>query len=101
MRLSLHLPGCALILSFLRPAAASDASTLLLFLQLLVMRHAMVDMLLHPPPGAQDIVLQHFRLLRHRIASMVRRWVREAPGEELRCKLDEQAVRLLSLLAKL
>ncbi|GLC54869.1 hypothetical protein PLESTB_000914600 [Pleodorina starrii] len=68
-------------------------------LQLLVMRHAMVDMLLHPPPGTEDIVACHFRLLRHRIAATVRRWVREAPSEELRAKLDEQAARLLGLLA--
>ncbi|EFJ50717.1 hypothetical protein VOLCADRAFT_116740 [Volvox carteri f. nagariensis] len=70
-------------------------------LQLLVMRHAMVDMLLHPPPGTQDIVTRHFHLLRRRIAATVQRWVREAPSEELRGKLDEQAVRLLELLAKL
>ncbi|GIL47684.1 hypothetical protein Vafri_4440 [Volvox africanus] len=70
-------------------------------LQLLVMRHAMADMLMHPPPGTQEIVFRHFRLLRHRIAITVRRWVREAPSADLRGKLDEQAARLLELLGKL
>ncbi|GFR44877.1 hypothetical protein Agub_g6220, partial [Astrephomene gubernaculifera] len=57
-------------------------------LQLLVMRHAMVDPLLHPPPGTADIVTAHFRLLRGRLAERVRAWVRAAPSEELRAKLD-------------
>ncbi|GIL70129.1 hypothetical protein Vretifemale_999 [Volvox reticuliferus] len=70
-------------------------------LQLLVMRHAMADMLMHPPPGTQDVVFRHFRLLRHRIATTVRRWVRGAPSEDLRVKLDDQATRLLELLGKL
>ncbi|KXZ55997.1 hypothetical protein GPECTOR_2g1549 [Gonium pectorale] len=70
-------------------------------LQLLVMRHAMVDMLRHPPPGTADIVAAHFRLLRHRLATTVRRWAAAAPSAELRAKLDEQAVRLIELLATL
>ncbi|KAG2482283.1 hypothetical protein HYH03_018796, partial [Edaphochlamys debaryana] len=70
-------------------------------LQLLVMRHAMCDLLAHPPPGAADVVLPHFRLLRHRIASTVRGWVRAAPTADLRAKLDEQAVRLFTMLAEL
>eukprot|EP00198_Chlamydomonas_reinhardtii_P001715 XP_001691051.1 ubiquitin conjugating enzyme family protein [Chlamydomonas reinhardtii] len=70
-------------------------------LQLMVMRHAMVDCLRHPPPGTADLVRRHFGLLRHRLADTVRRWVRAAPTEDLRTKLDEQATVLLRILAEL
>jgi hypothetical protein len=59
--------------------------------QLLVMRHAMADVLRRPPPGTEDVVRAHFRLLRHRLAGTMARWVRGAPNQELRAKLDEQA----------
>lgn len=59
----------------------------------MVMRHAMVDCLRHPPPGTADLVRRHFGLLRHRLADTVRRWVRAAPTEDLRTKLDEQVRR--------
>ena len=35
-------------------------------LQLNVVRYAMVDMLKRPPPGFEDVVTGHFRLMRHR-----------------------------------
>lgn len=44
---------------------------------------------------------RHFRLLRHRLAATVAGWVRAAPDAELRAKLDEQAAKLMGLLAQL
>ena len=34
-------------------------------LQLNVVRYAMIDMLKRPPPGFEDVVTAHFRIMRH------------------------------------
>jgi len=50
-------------------AAALTLAPLALQLQLNVVRYAMVDMLKRPPPGFEDVVTGHFRLMRHRQGS--------------------------------
>ena len=40
-------------------------------LRLNVIRYAMLDMLTSPPPGFEDVINNHFRIMRHRRVSTV------------------------------
>lgn len=66
------------------------------------MRYAMMDMLKRPPPGLEEVVSNHFRLLRHRILATCQRWVRDASGKpQMQQRLDAALVELTALMAVL
>jgi hypothetical protein len=68
------------------------------------MRYACIDKIKNPPPGFEEVVLTHFRLVRHKLSAAARAWARAAAetGDELLTKRSYAAAReLLSLLASL
>ena len=72
-------------------------------LQLGTLRWAMIDVLRNPPPGFEDVVRAHFRLLRRRIMSTATRWVDQAAaaGEAMQRRLDAAVCELHAMLAAL
>jgi len=72
-------------------------------LQLGNLRWAMIDILRNPPPGFDDVVRGHFRVLRRRIMSTAMRWVDQAAaaGEAMQKRMDAAVCELHTLLAAL
>jgi hypothetical protein len=72
-------------------------------LQLGNVRWAMIDVMRHRPPGFEDAVRSHFRLLRHRLMETTRKWVEKAGagGAAVQRRLDAAVVELHALLAAL
>ena len=72
-------------------------------LQLGNVRWAMIDVLRNPPPGFEEVVRGHFRLLRRRIMARALRWVEQASaaGEAMQRRLDAAVCELHALLAAL
>eukprot|EP00955_Chlamydomonas_euryale_P040589 351761-Chlamydomonas_euryale.AAC.4 len=72
-------------------------------LQLGNVRWAMLDVLRHPPPGFEDVVKNHFRLLRHRLMATTTRWVAAAgaAGATMQRRLDGAVCELHAALAAL
>lgn len=63
-------------------------------------RYAMLDMLMHPPAGFEDIVRTHFRLNRSAVLKQCRQWQAAAP-EDSRARVAALVDRLEAELAKL
>lgn len=72
-------------------------------LQLGNVRWAMIDILRRPPPGFEDAVRTHFRLLRHRLMATTAKWVvaAGAVGATMQRRLDSAVCELHSMLAAL
>jgi len=73
-------------------------------LTLNTLRWAMIDKLRHPPPGFEEVVAAHFRLLRHKVMATARGWAAaaEATGNALLARRTLAAVtELHGLLAAL
>lgn len=65
------VPDCTLGLTAMLGVSHADCSTpsmccTALQIQLNVVRWAMIDVLKRPPPGFEEVVREHFRIMRHR-----------------------------------
>ena len=93
-------PGACPLPSPPRPAPPPSACTQL---HLGTLRYAMIEVLKSPPPGFEDVVVRHFRLLRRRIMATATQWVAEAGlvDEVTQQRMDTAVVELHGLLARL
>ena len=85
------------------PEGRTHSATYNAELQLGNLRWAMIDVLRNPPPGFEEAVRGHFRLLRRRVMATALRWVEQAAaaGEAMQRRMDTAVCELHALLAAL